>query len=111
MSDSLDSSEMQMALEENGLRAPDARHESLVRRIRCNPEELTWVPPDHRSPRPQRVLVVGRADDAVLFYCGIEEIFGVGKLDERRRIGQVRIFRSLSRALFEFQSHMQRVEP
>jgi hypothetical protein len=106
MSDSLDTVELVMALEEEGVLVDLSESQlALLKRVSCSPRNYSWVPPDKVHVWPEKVLVIGRDGSKVLFHAGLANAFGVGCIGPDTIVGAARVYPSLSRALFAFTSH------
>jgi hypothetical protein len=102
---SLDTVEFVMALEEEAFALSEPQL-SLVKRIWLDgPDYFGWVPPDESGAWPERVLVLGREGNKVLFNAGPKDAFGVGCLSHERIVGNARVYPSLARALYAFTAH------
>jgi hypothetical protein len=105
MTDSLDTVELVMALEEGALADLPQAEMATLKRISCAPRNFPWKAPDTRGAWPESVLVIGREGKKVLFHAGLPNAFGVGCVSAKEMIDNARVFPSLSRALFAFPAH------
>ena len=105
MTDSLDTVELVMALEDGALADLSKAEMAALKRISCAPRNLPWKAPDTTGAWPQSVLVIGREGEKVLFHAGLPDAFGIGCVSAKKVIDNARVFPSLSRALFAFPAH------
>lgn len=102
--DSLDLVELMMMLEEGNFGELSEKQASLIKQIACPVKEFAWQTPDDSRDWPAKVVVFGKQENRVLFHTQVEQLFGMGCLS-KATVVNVRLYQSLSRALFAFPEH------
>ncbi len=109
--DSLDTVEILMLLEESfDLKATDDLFTDpgalkQLQEIFCKPIIAPWIPPDTNPNWATEVTIFAQEERKVLFNVSAPNSFGVGCLCLSKKIKNVRIYHSLSRALYAFPHH------